>query len=197
MSPILDSIGSVKGYGWGALLSSIAFDSIATVTVGSGGAANVEFTSIPATYSHLQIRGIMRCTTAASGTSDLFLNMNSDTGSNYSYHLLQGDGSTTAAGGAATQTKIVMQNCITRANSTANVFGATVIDILDYANTNKYKTMRSINGSNQNDTSTDYRILFFSGLWQSTSAITSLKLAPQSDNFAQYSHFAVYGIKSA
>ena len=179
------------------LVAAGDFESIATVSVGGGGAANVEFTSIPATYTHLQVRAIMRCTTAATGTSDLFLTMNSDTGSNYSYHLLQGNGASVAAAGAATQTKISMQNSIPRANATASVFGASVIDILDYANTNKYKTTRSLNGANQNDTNDAFRILFFSGLWQSTSAITSLKLAPEADNFAQYSHFALYGIKGA
>ena len=62
-----------------------SYESIATVSVGSGGAANVEFTSIPGTYTHLQIRAIGQ--TAGSGQF-VKMQMNSDTTTNYNSHII-------------------------------------------------------------------------------------------------------------
>jgi hypothetical protein len=171
-----------------------SFESIATVTVGSGGAANVEFTSIPATFTHLQIRGISRSTRSATGDY-IALQFNSDTGSNYAYHGFQGTGSSATAFGLATQTFVDIERAA-GANATASVFGASIIDILDYANTNKYKTVRCLGGIDNNGSGD---ILFNSGLWQNTNAVTTITLKTQagSSNFAQYSHFALYGIRSA
>jgi predicted patatin/cPLA2 family phospholipase len=76
---------------------------------------------------------------------------------------------------------------------TASTFGAGVIDILDYADTNKFKTTRTLNGVSSNASSAIDYIFLVSGLWRSTSAITSITLT--GNNFAQYSHFALYGIK--
>ena len=179
---ILDS--GVTGGGGGGF----TYDSIQTVTVGSGGAANVEFTSIPATYKHLQIRGISR--NSGSGISIGRVRFNSDTGTNYARHTLEGDGASAGAFGSGTTS--FMQNFVT--DSTASIFGATVIDILDYANTNKYKTVRSLSGV---DTNGSGRIYFQSGLWLNTNAITSITLYDASSNLAQYSQFALYGIKGS
>ena len=169
-----------------------SYESIATVTVGSGGAANVEFTSISSIYTHLQIRSIGRTTQSATA-SFIGIEMNSDTGSNYSYHILQGDGSSAVGGSLSSQTKTYARD-FTAANAGANTFGAIIIDVLDYANTNKYKTIRNLGGTDNNGNGT---INLTSGLWMSTSAITSIKFTPESGNFAQYSQFALYGIKGA
>jgi hypothetical protein len=75
----------------------------------------------------------------------------------------------------------------------ANAYGVSIVDILDYANTNKYKTFRSLAGQDQNSSSG--RIVFVSGLWQSTSAITTLDLNLESGLWNQYSSVALYGIK--
>jgi len=175
--------------------SVTSFESIATVSVGSGGAANVEFTSIPATYTHLQIRGIARSNRNFSSDT-IFVQFNGDSSANYSLHLLRGDGSTASAYGAPTNDATqmdVMQ--IGSAQSTAGVFGGFVIDILDYANTNKYKTQRSLGGFDNNGNGV---IGFCSGSWRNTNAITSILLdAHSTDTFQQYSHFALYGIKGA
>ena len=169
-----------------------SYESIATTTVGGGGSATVTFSSIPATYKHLQIRSIGRTTQSATD-SFIEIEMNSDTGSNYSYHLLQGDGSSAVTGVLSSQTKAYARN-FTAANAGASNFGAIIIDVLDYANTNKYKTIRNLGGTDNNGSGT---INLTSGLWMSTSAITSIKFTPESGNFAQYSQFALYGIKGA
>ena len=175
------------------LVAAGDFESIATVSVGGGGAANVEFTSIPATYTHLQIRGIGRVSESANQTY-LEVVINSDTGSNYAYHLLQGDGSGVAAGVLTSQTLTYVR---TVAGSTAgsNIFGAILLDILDYTNTNKYKTLRNLGGSDNNGNG---NINLTSSLWRNTAAITSIKFTPLSSaTFNQYSQFALYGIRSA
>ena len=165
-------------------LSTNNFSSIQTVTVGSGVVSTVTFSSIPSTYTHLQIRGIAR---DAGGNNNGYIQFNGDTGSNYSYHYLVGNGSSASAGGAASATNsLVMQY-----NNGSNMFGATILDILDYANTNKNKTVRSLNGWDQNGSGS---IFMWSGLWMNTSAISSITLT-EAGNFAQYSSFALYGVR--
>ncbi len=194
MSPILESIGSVKGFGWGALAAVGTFESIATVTVGSGGAANVEFTSIPATYTHLQIRGIARTARSAQVGDPLLFTFNSDSASNYNHHYLQGDGSGVSVGASTSQNNFWMYRA-SGAGATASVFGAIVVDILDYKDTNKFKTVRGLGGVDNNGSGD---ILLSSAAWRSTSAITSITIVNFSaTNFQQYTHFALYGIKGA
>jgi hypothetical protein len=187
MSPILGIYASqMSGHLWPAS----SYESIATTTVGAGGSAFVTFSSIPSTYTHLQIRVLARDTRAVS-FDNLLLQANSDTGSNYSDHFLYGDGSTTLSGGGGSSTEI-RTGTITGASATASVFGANVIDILDYANTNKYKTVRALTGADANGSG---QMVFRSGLWINTAAITTIKLFPGGGNFGQYSSFALYGIK--
>ena len=160
---------------------------LSTVTVGVGGAANIEFTSIPGYYEHLQIRGIIR----TNGGGNLSVRVNSDSGNNYSYHSLVGNGSSASANNGSTQSDIVLARA-EGISSTANTFNAFIVDILDYANTNKFKTIRSLSGVDKNGSGD---INFESGLWQSTSAITSISFTRST--IQQYSSFALYGIKRA
>jgi hypothetical protein len=161
------------------------YESIATVTVGSGGTSTVSFTSIPNTYTHLQIRA-----TAQASASDIFMRFNSDTTTSYAKHYLYGNGSTATANGYNNQ------DLISFAYTTASgsVFSGNVCDILDYANTNKNKTVRVLNGWDSNGSG---GIILWSGAWFKTDAITSISIFPPSSVIAQYSHFALYGIKSA
>ena len=190
----------------GILASSISgskavtnsYSSIATVTVGSGGASTIDFSSISGIYTHLQIRGIARSTTAGTGTASWDFRFNSDSGSNYAYHRLYGDGTSVGANGYASQnTASSVLGVIPTAGNTANAFGAVIIDILDYANTNKYKTVRLLGATDDNSGSASQsRLTFSSSLWMSTSAITSISFNPSGQTFAQYSTLALYGIKA-
>jgi hypothetical protein len=83
------------------------------------------------------------------------------------------------------------------ATAASNVFGAVIIDILDYKDTNKYKTVRGNSGFDTNNASTGAVVRLNSGLWLNTSAITSIKGIMNSGNIAQHSQFALYGIRSA
>jgi hypothetical protein len=165
---------------------SNSYESIATVTVGSGGQSTISFTSIPSTYKHLQIRALYL---NSSSYSNAQMQFNSDTGSNYAWHEVYGDGSGVGATAYTSQPNI---RPILGASGTTNQ-AVGVIDILDYTNTNKNKTTRSLSGADANG-ATNY-ILLRSGLWLSTSAITRIDFTAQSGNFAQHSQFALYGIK--
>jgi len=175
-----------------------AYDSIATVTVGSGGAASVDFTSIPATYTHLQIRGIVKFS-RTTGNEDLGVRFNSDTGSNYSYHQLIGNGATVSAFAGVTQTFMFAGQTMGSWTNAANMFSANVIDILDYADTNKYKTIRTLEGGDQNGNvapnSDTGSIGLTSGSWRNTNAITSIKLYPTGGTISEYTTYTLYGIK--
>jgi hypothetical protein len=169
-----------------------AYDSLATVTVPSGGAASVTFTGIPSTYKHLQIRGIYRPASATNPPYNTFFRVNSDSGSNYSRHFLSGDGASASASGQASQAYGWLPYHL-GSSSTASVFNAVVIDILDYANTSKNKTIRSLGGYDLNGSG---YIQLVSSAWLSTGAINSFTIYTGTlGNFDQYSSFALYGVK--
>jgi hypothetical protein len=166
-----------------------SFESIATATPSA--VSTFTFSSIPSTYKHLQIRGIGR--TARVATNDTMnIRINGDTGSTYAFHTLYGNGSTVSASGSATQTAGEWGQ-LSAASATASVFGTTIIDIIDYASTTKYKTIRIFNGWDNNGSGFTY---LGSVLWQSTSAITSITMySSTSSNYSSGSTFALYGIK--
>ena len=180
-----------------------SYESISTVTVGSGGSSSISFTSIPSTYTHLQIRYLGQTSRGTYANDALGMRMNSDSGNNYSFHIMRTSESTNSgkvAQGYGTQDKINFDYGSIGASGGGGVyFGAGVIDILDYKNTNKYKTVRCLYGVDTNGTvSSVYPITgIASGLWQNTNAITSIELNTPATgaNFTQYSTFALYGIK--
>lgn len=190
MAPILGIYASqISGH---LFAPSGAYDSIATTTL-STSASSVSFTSIPSGYTHLQVRAIARSTTGGTAQDEIQLTVNSDTGSNYAYHFIYGNGSSAVASNGTSQTYI-RSAFAPRASATANSFGGLVIDILDYGNTSKNKTIRSLSGGDLNDS--NGLIALCSGVWMSTSAITSITFKPESGNsFPQYSQFALYGIR--
>lgn len=165
--------------------------SISTATVTSGGQASITFSSIPTTFTHLQIRSMQRATAGAGNFGDeSALTFNADTGNNYARHNLYGDGASTGASGTGTNAQISVAVC-PRTSVTANCFGVGVLDILDYRNTNKYKTVRSLTSWDANGSGV---VVFESGVWMNTNAITSITITAYNTSFAQYSQFSLYGV---
>lgn len=165
-----------------------SYDALATYTVGSGGIASIEFAGIPNTYSHLQIRGIVR----SSGVADLRFQVDGDTGSNYASHTIYGYGTAIASGNDFNSTAMaaLVYNGVPTGTS---IFGAVVMDILDYSSTTKFKTFRTLSGVDNNGSGD---VDFGSGLWRSTSAIDSIKIYLNSSRtIQQYSQFSLYGVK--
>jgi hypothetical protein len=161
------------------------YESIATTTVGAGGQATVTFSSIPSTYKHLQLRIIAR--SAGTSLAGLYMSINSSVDPVIGHYIV-GDGSTVTA--AANGNK--QYGWAIGSSQLANTFTAEVIDILDYANTNKNKTVRSLAGYELNGSG---GIALFSGLFNTTAAINALNIYLPTGNIGQYSSFALYGIK--
>jgi hypothetical protein len=162
------------------------YESIASSTAGSGGSATITFSSIAGTYKHLQVRYIA----AGTGSAYLAMNFNSDTGANYTRHRLQGNGSTASADGTTGITEVRLYG--SPGLPVSSIFAPGVIDILDYSNTNKYKTVRALAGVDNNGSG---NIELTSSVWLNTSAITSLTFSVSGGNLTQYSSFALYGVK--
>ena len=184
---MLNSLAAIYT-GAGVPASTTAYESIATVTA-SGGESSLTFSSIASTYTHLQIRYLSR-NQGASGDDPLNIQFNSDfTNSNYKTHRLHGDGSS-----ASSDAYSYPIGATTNGNGNANTyFAGGVVDILDYANTNKNKTIRSLSGWDGNGSGQVYLI---SELWINTAAISTIKLSLFSGGtFGANSTFALYGVK--
>lgn len=169
------------------------YELIATTLVTSA-QSSVTFNSSAAwaSYKHLQIRVTARSTNGGAGNDGLWLQLNADTGSNYSWHRLEGNGSN-AVSGAGTTTTWMLQGLAARASQAAGVFSAAIIDLLDFANTSKNKTVRSLNGS---VTSTNPSVALGSGVWLNTAAVTSATLKVDAgQNIDAGSRFSLYGLK--
>lgn len=152
--------------------------------------ASVTFSSIPATYKHLQIRMIARSTSAGNRQENCFMQFNSDTtSSNYRYHSLLADGSSVVS---FTSTSLFLNEINGNADTTGS-FAPKIIDILDYAVTTKNTTIRNFNG--KDSAGPEKRIVLTSGLWMNTAAITSLRIFPSDTSFITGSRFSLYGIK--
>jgi hypothetical protein len=167
------------------------FDSIATTTI-STSTATISFTSIPQTYRHLQIRAIGRATGTTGVGENTLVSFNSDTtAANYGFHNIVGDGATATAQYFGSS-RVIANAAFTTDTTAASIFGVFVTDILDYTNTNKNKTIRTLNGQDQNGSG---RMMFNSLLWTNTAAISRIDLTCGAGNFAQYTQIALYGVK--
>lgn len=165
------------------------FESIATVTVGAGGSATITFSSIPSTYQHLQLRVFGQISNVATTSATMRMKINSSTTANRA-HQLYGNGSSVAAYSGTTGEVGWLPY-----SGNTNIFGVAIIDILDYANTNKAKTIRTLTGFDKNGTGGE--MVFASVLFTGTTAISGITLETPAtgEPFTQYSHFALYGIK--
>lgn len=152
-------------------------------------ATNVEFTNIPQTYTHLQLRCAFLGDTATG--YDVTMQLNGDTASNYRWHRLYGNGTSALAQGSVSATT----GMYVAADAARTLYPvAAVIDILDYKNTNKNKTVRNLTGHDQNGSGV---VTLWSGLWMNSStAISSIKISVAANNFAVNSSFALYGINA-
>lgn len=184
MSPILGILASSK------YIQPTAYESIASAT-GTGSSGTITFSSIPSTYTSLQIRGIMR--TDNSTTANIIFN--GDTGSNYASHQLYADGTAAGGGGVGSSTSITQGGILGYGTAAAaNTLGVFILDIHDYASTTRNKTTRIFTGRDEN---TAGFLRLGSGLWMSTAAVTSVGITLASGNFTTQTSFALYGIKGA
>jgi hypothetical protein len=174
-----------QGGGAGA---ASGFQLISTSLISST-TSSVTFSAIPATFKHLQIRIVGRYT-AATSTSDLTLRFNGDSGSNYGYQSMRGQGATiSSAAPGSYQTSLLTGN-LPGASASASAFGSSFIDVIDYANTTKIKTTKTFGGN-----AGPLDVFIFNGVWNSTAAISSILVsdAVTSASFAAGTRISLYG----
>lgn len=171
-----------------------SYEAIGVADVGAGGTSTISFTSISGNYKHLQIRATLKTNRATYGNDGLYIKINGGTAS-YAQHYLLGDGASASASGGGGNSQILIGWTGT---NVVNSFATNIIDILDYANTNKYKTLRSLAGVDLNGTVAGFGgvVALHSGMYYAnTNAITSLDFtSSNAATFQQYSQIALYGI---
>ena len=159
---------------------------------------NLEFTSIPATYNHLQLA----CNMKGDNTADALSvglqvgNSSIDTGSNYSWGYMTGQSGTSEIGGV-TAPSTSIRNYDFMYGSGAELyeyFGYMTIFIADYADTNKNTSMQVIGGGIG---SADSKIQLQANTWDSTAAVTNIKVFAWTNNFVHGTEMTLYGIKDS
>ena len=185
---MLNNIAALVGNGAAAVGD---YESIATAT-GTGSSGTLTFSGIPNTYKHLQIRGILR---SDSGSQNgVVMRFNSDSGSNYAKHYLSGSGSAAGAGASASATSAGL-GYFPGSGDLASVYGALVLDVLDYTSTNKNKTTRTLFGYDVNG-GVNGIVGLFSSLWFATpAAITDITITAGAGNWTTATTLALYGVK--
>ena len=191
--------GSKSSKLWDQETSLGYYESIATATVDSSGASSITFSNIPQNYLHLQLRGLIKYTSTSNDRSAITVRFNSDSNNNYSRHEIYATGANVYPD-AATSSNAGRITSVTAPSSHSNytnIFGVFIGDILDYSSTSKNKTSRGLGGFDANGVSLQ-NISFCSTSWyNSSTAITSITLTPDSNNWAQYTQVALYGIRGA
>lgn len=165
------------------------YEKIATTEVGALGAASIDFTVIPSTFTDLCVLLSARQTGAAL-TASLNISLNGST-ANFTYRALQGAGSGTPASFSGSSNYIGQTPAATATTST---FGNASVYIPNYANsTNKSISIDTVDETNGATTYAQ----FTASLWSQTAAVNALSLIAGNVGFGQYTSATLYGIKKA
>ena len=170
-----------------------------TVTVGAGGAASIDFTSIPSTYTDLLLKLSLRSSNADGFTGNATMRLNANSGANYSFRTLFAATASPASGNGSAGTSVTIGGT-DGASLTANTFNNAEIYLPNYAGSNNKSF--SVDTVSENNASTDYtyQLLLEAGLWSQTTAINQITIysgTVGSTNFLQYSTASLYGIKNS
>ena len=141
---------------------------IASATPTSGN--QVTFSGIPQNFTHLQIRAFARGTTSFADGLTWYLRLGSDSGANYGFHQLFGNGTSPFSSAGTPSNNMDASQVFADSSAAANIYGVAITDILDYTNTNKNKTIRTVGGWDGN--SGRGRAVLASGHWRNTNAVT-------------------------
>jgi hypothetical protein len=165
------------------------FVKIASVTVGAGGAANIDFTGIPQTYTDLVVLHSMR-TSRTNYHESIKLSFNGST-SSQTNRRLYGDG----GNAASTNDTLMYGGQAGAASGTANTFGNSMVYIPNYTSSNNKSSSEEGTGENN---ATGSLIDMNANLWSNAAAINQITLTPEnSGTIQQYSTAYLYGIKNS
>lgn len=161
-------------------MATPTYTPLANITLGSA-ASSIVFGSIPSTYRDLVVVLVGQGSTTLQGR----IRLNGDTGSNYNYQRMSGNGSSPSALAQSSQT-FGYVSAIAQATSTSAL--QMKINIMDYSITNKQTTMisRADNANNGTDT--------FVNRWANTSAVTSVTILTSTGDWSAGTTAAIYGI---
>ncbi len=178
-----------------AFVFPTAYESIATVTL-NGTQGYAEFLSIPATYTHLQVRFIGRSSQAGTARTSISMLLNSvQAGTPYdNQRLFSHSASNVDFTSAANNNRMDVGHTLQDGN-TSNIYSVGIVDIHDYTSTTAFKRLQFFGGW----TDATSTITLGSGQWRSTSAVTAVAFSIENNgfNWASGSTFSLYGIKGA
>lgn len=179
-------------------LSTTSFESIASVTLTSA-ASTITFSSIPSTYQHLHVRGVTQDAATNYNGGVLYIGFNNDTStSNYFAQSLnfysgtgQGVRSQSEYGNPAIYT--VIEPGVVGSDK---IWAAFEMNIPDYTNTSKAKSIQGTGGYNNYDIGQYGYFYHVTGVWNSTAAVSTITFTNSQGNFNPHTRIALYGIKA-
>jgi hypothetical protein len=163
---------------------------IATITQSPG---LKTFTNIPQIYTHLQLRMVHRDIYATT-PSYSYMRFNGDLGNTANNHWLRGNGASVQSAANQINLNYVITAPQPASNALADIYASTIIDILDYTNTAKFKTARALSGYDLNGSGF---VGLYSGVWRNTAAITSIGIGSAYQEDATYFKVSLYGLTSS
>ena len=189
-------LGILAAAGFSPAVAGGSYDLLETVSVGTA-VASVEFTNLTtsyaSTYQHLQIRMVTRGTNSSNAYETVGMRFNSDSGNNYSWHLLSGNGSSVLSENGTSQNNMIA-GLGAGAKLASSIFVPTVLDLLDPFES-KNKTIRHLTGGDR-PADGEQRVSLGSGAWFNTASVTTINLYPRhSSNWAVGCRFSLYGVK--
>lgn len=166
----------------------VTYKKIASTTVTAATVTDVQFTSIPGTYTDLVLLANARATRTGFPADDLVIQFNGST-TGYSGKRLYANGT-----GVSNDSLNDIRGFVSDADSTSSAFGSNIFYIPNYAgSTNKSVSVDGVAESN----ATNAPLVLFAGLWSNTAAITSIKVFANNSNIVQHSTFTLYGISKS
>ena len=176
-----------------------AYDLLETVNVTGSSTYTASFTGLDeySDYKHLQLRVVSKSLAVNNGGLSTYeMRFNNDSTQSYGTHELYGNGSNVGSGGGANRDSLSRIYAAPRESNT-NLFGAAVIDILDFSSSTKNTTIRTLCGTMGSLTpvSSYSLVALTSGFWNNTNPVTQLDFGVNSNGFYAGSRISLYGVK--
>jgi hypothetical protein len=185
---MLIPFGVLSAAGAGGLVAASDYELISTA-FGNGSSATIDFSSIPQTYKHLQLRWTARNTgNPSAGFQSIYLRFNDQASSIYASHYLRGVVTSRSSAAYTSATEINLRDSMALSNDSAGAVHAGVLDILDYVSTTKNTTIKAIYGK-------ESLVNLYSGFMNNQAAVTKISLIAALGAYSTISRFSLYGIK--
>ena len=168
---------------------AVTYTPIATTTITTA-VSSYTFSSIPSTYTDLVLVSNVRSTRAAADDS-LYIRLNSDTATNYSYTELKGNGTTASSNRQSSISAFYAAQNVAAASQASGTFTPVLFNFNNYSNATTYKTILTRNSFAGGEVSAEV------GLWRSTSAITTIQIYCAIGNLDIGTTLTLYGIQAA